>query len=127
MDYSLFFSTLIFGKLLVLWATVLLADHFLDFRFEYLWPVWVFVRSVYDSFKYQGMVRLPIFFKIPFICSGQSFIFLFTSTFNILGLLSIFRMHFFNFGHDVLLFHPYAMAFLPFKHLCMVTLRVADR
>ena len=28
------------------------------FRFEYLWPFWLLVRSIYDSFKYQGLVSL---------------------------------------------------------------------
>ena len=28
------------------------------FRFEYLWPFWLLVRSIYDSFKYQGLVRI---------------------------------------------------------------------
>ena len=54
--YILCFSTLVYVKLLLLWALVLLADHFLEFRFEYLWPFWLFLRSVYDSFKYQGLV-----------------------------------------------------------------------
>ena len=32
--------------------------HFeLPNRFEYLWPFWLLVRSIYDSFKYQGLVR----------------------------------------------------------------------
>ena len=35
---------------------MLFCDHFLEFRFEYLWPFWLFIRSVYDSFKYQGLV-----------------------------------------------------------------------
>lgn len=56
-------STLIYIKLLLLWALVLLADHFLEFRFEYLWPFWLFLRSVYDSFKYQGFA-----FSVFFIC-----------------------------------------------------------
>ena len=41
----------------------MLSDYFLDFRFEYLWPFWLFLRSVYDSFKYQGMA-----FSVFFIC-----------------------------------------------------------
>nr|KAG5705037.1 hypothetical protein BaRGS_018767 [Batillaria attramentaria] len=32
-----------------------MADFILEFRFEYLWPFWLLVRSVYDSFKYQGL------------------------------------------------------------------------
>lgn len=40
-----------------MWVLVLLADFVLEFRFEYLWPFWLFIRSVYDSFRYQGLVR----------------------------------------------------------------------
>ena len=42
----------------MIWALVLMADYILEFRFEYLWPFWLLVRSVYDSFKYQGLVSL---------------------------------------------------------------------
>lgn len=56
-------STLVYIKLLLLWGLVLLADHFLEFRFEYLWPFWLFLRSVYDSFKYQGLA-----FSVFFVC-----------------------------------------------------------
>lgn len=35
---------------------VILADFILEFRFEFLWPFWLLLRSVYDSFKYQGLV-----------------------------------------------------------------------
>lgn len=45
------------------WALVLLADFVLEFRFEYLWPFWLFIRSVYDSFRYQGLVCLLIYFS----------------------------------------------------------------
>ena len=56
--HIIIYSTLVYVKLLLLWALVLLADHFLEFRFEYLWPFWLFLRSVYDSFKYQGLVSI---------------------------------------------------------------------
>ncbi|XP_046407156.1 macoilin isoform X2 [Ischnura elegans] len=56
-------STLLYLKFLVLWALVLLADFILEFRFEFLWPFWMLVRSVYDSFKYQGLA-----FSVFFIC-----------------------------------------------------------
>lgn len=52
----LIFSTFLYLKFLVVWALVLLADFVLEFRFEYLWPFWLFIRSVYDSFRYQGLV-----------------------------------------------------------------------
>lgn len=55
------FSTLLYLKFLVLWALVILADFLLEFRFEFLWPFWLLLRSVHDSFKYQGLVRLLIF------------------------------------------------------------------
>ncbi|KAG9331021.1 hypothetical protein JZ751_020430 [Albula glossodonta] len=42
---------------------VLLADFVLEFRFEYLWPFWLFIRSVYDSFRYQGLA-----FSVFFVC-----------------------------------------------------------
>lgn len=55
-DLSVLFSTFLYLKFLVVWALVLLADFVLEFRFEYLWPFWLFIRSVYDSFRYQGLV-----------------------------------------------------------------------
>ncbi len=51
-----FLRSLVYAKLLLLWLIVLSADYFLEFRFEYLWPFWLFLRSVYDSYKYQGLV-----------------------------------------------------------------------
>ncbi|CDQ61245.1 unnamed protein product [Oncorhynchus mykiss] len=48
---------------LVVWVLVLLADFVLEFRFEYLWPFWLFIRSVYDSFRYQGLA-----FSVFFVC-----------------------------------------------------------
>lgn len=59
------FSTFLYLKFLVVWALVLLADFVLDFRFEYLWPFWLFIRSVYDSFRYQGLVSgLVLIFQL---------------------------------------------------------------
>ncbi|XP_056446429.1 macoilin-2 isoform X1 [Gadus chalcogrammus] len=56
-------STFLYLKFLVVWALVLLADFVLEFRFEYLWPFWLFIRSVYDSFRYQGLA-----FSVFFVC-----------------------------------------------------------
>lgn len=56
-------GSVVYGKLLLLWICVLAADYFLEFRFEYLWPAWLFMRSVYDSYKYQGLA-----FSVFFIC-----------------------------------------------------------
>ncbi|XP_048860661.1 macoilin-2 [Brienomyrus brachyistius] len=56
-------STFLYLRFVVVWALVLLADFVLEFRFEYLWPFWLFIRSVYDSFRYQGLV-----FSVFFVC-----------------------------------------------------------
>ncbi|MEQ2271913.1 Macoilin-2, partial [Xenotaenia resolanae] len=56
-------GTFLYLKFLVVWALVLLADFVLEFRFEYLWPFWLFMRSVYDSFRYQGLA-----FSVFFVC-----------------------------------------------------------
>lgn len=53
---------MVYLKFVMLWATVVLADYMLEFRFEFLWPFWMMLRSVYDSFKYQGLVS--IFFQL---------------------------------------------------------------
>ncbi|KAI5636575.1 macoilin family domain-containing protein [Phthorimaea operculella] len=56
-------NSLLYLKLMLVWATVVLADYMLEFRFEFLWPFWMMIRSVYDSFKYQGLA-----FSVFFIC-----------------------------------------------------------
>lgn len=48
---------------MILWALVILADFILEFRFEFLWPFYLLLRSVYDSFKYQGLA-----FSVFFVC-----------------------------------------------------------
>lgn len=61
---GLFFcSTILYLRFLVVWAMVILADFILEFRFEFLWPFYLLLRSVYDSFKYQGLA-----FSIFFVC-----------------------------------------------------------
>lgn len=47
----------------MLWVLVILADFILEFRFEFLWPFYLLLRSVYDSFKYQGVA-----FSVFFVC-----------------------------------------------------------
>lgn len=43
-------------KFLLLWIIVITADFITELRFEYCWPFWLLVRSVYDSYKYKGLV-----------------------------------------------------------------------
>uniref|UniRef100_A0A915KH95 Macoilin n=1 Tax=Romanomermis culicivorax TaxID=13658 RepID=A0A915KH95_ROMCU len=56
-------SGLIYMKILFVWAFVMMADFLLDFRFEYFWPSWLLLRSIYDSFRYQGVA-----FSVFFVC-----------------------------------------------------------
>lgn len=49
-------NTFLYMKFLILWAIVIIADFMLEFRFEFLWPFWLLLRSVHDSFKYKGLV-----------------------------------------------------------------------
>ncbi|XP_076307627.1 macoilin-like isoform X3 [Tachypleus tridentatus] len=58
---SIYGSTFLYLKFMLIWAFVLMADFILEFRFEYLWPFWLLLRSVYDSYKYQGLA-FSIFF-----------------------------------------------------------------
>lgn len=60
---SFYSSTFIYLKFLLVWAIMLTLDFILEFRFEYLWPFWLMINSVYDSFKYQGLA-----FSVFFIC-----------------------------------------------------------
>ncbi|GIX66536.1 hypothetical protein CEXT_19901 [Caerostris extrusa] len=68
--------TFLYVKFLVVWALVLLADFILEFRFEYLWPFWLLLRSVYDSFKYQGLAFSVFFVFIAFTSDMICFLFI---------------------------------------------------
>lgn len=56
-------SSYLHWKLVLGWLTIILLDSMVDFRFEYLYPAVMFIRSVYDSYKYQGLI-----FSLLFIC-----------------------------------------------------------
>jgi hypothetical protein len=45
-------------KFICIWGIIMAADYLLEFRFEFLWPFWLVLRSIYDSFKYQGLVSV---------------------------------------------------------------------
>lgn len=61
--FFFFFSTVLYMKFVFVWVVVIIADFLLEFRFEFLWPFYLLLRSVYDSFKYQGLA-----FSIFFVC-----------------------------------------------------------
>ena len=50
------YSSYLHWKLVLGWLTIILLDSMVNFRFEYLYPAVMFIRSVYDSYKYQGLV-----------------------------------------------------------------------
>ncbi|KAL4630570.1 macoilin-like [Arapaima gigas] len=54
-------SAYTFLKFMVVWVLVLLADFILEFRFEYLWPCWLFFGSVYTTFHCHGLVICVVF------------------------------------------------------------------
>ncbi|KAK1171784.1 macoilin-1-like isoform X1 [Acipenser oxyrinchus oxyrinchus] len=54
-------SAFAFLKFMVVWILVLLADFILEFRFEYLWPCWLFFGSVYTFFHCHGLVVCVVF------------------------------------------------------------------
>ena len=55
--YCVSSSSYMHWKLLACWLIFILLDTMADFRFEYVYPAFMFARSVYDSYKYQGVVR----------------------------------------------------------------------
>ncbi|XP_038058922.1 macoilin-like [Patiria miniata] len=59
-------STFLYLKFLAIWMFVLLLDFILEFRFEYLWPLWLLLRSIYDSYRYQGLAFSVVFIFIAF-------------------------------------------------------------
>lgn len=54
-------NTVLYMKFLVIWILVILADFILEFRFEFLWPFYLLLRSVYDSYRYQGVAFSVLF------------------------------------------------------------------
>ncbi|KAK9887915.1 hypothetical protein WA026_000218 [Henosepilachna vigintioctopunctata] len=69
-------STLLYLKFLCLWALVILADFILEFRFEFLWPLYLLLRSVYDSVRYQGLAFSVFFVCIAFTSDMLCFFFI---------------------------------------------------
>ena len=82
-------------------------------RFEYLWPFWLLVRSIYDSFKYQGLVR-----DTP--CWQSQF------SFHLLaGFFSFLHLHSPDQRHDLFPLHTCPLALLRCQHLRLGAVRLA--
>lgn len=110
---------------------VILADFILEFRFEFLWPFWLLLRSVYDSFKYQGLVSVDVAHvagsnAVAYYAKSHCLFSLFLSL-SLSGLLCIFYLYCTYVRHDLLLFHPCALAVFCCQHLCLGAIRLAHR
>ncbi|CAF3726199.1 unnamed protein product [Adineta steineri] len=64
---SIYGSALMYLKFICIWGVIMAADFLLEFRFEFLWPFWLVLRSICDSFKYQGLLFSIFFVFIAFI------------------------------------------------------------
>ena len=42
-----------------MWLIVIALDLALDFRLEFLWPCWMFLKRIFESFKYKNCVSRP--------------------------------------------------------------------
>eukprot|EP00794_Sanderia_malayensis_P000469 gene469-1113_t len=61
-------SWLLYLRFFIVWLLVITMDFLLEFRFEFLWPFWLLIRSIYDSFRYQGL-GLTILFFVVTLCA----------------------------------------------------------
>lgn len=46
------------------WGALLLINQSTEMRFEYFWPGWLFICSIHDSLKYQGLQYTIVFIVI---------------------------------------------------------------
>jgi len=69
-------SALMYLKFIFIWGIIMAADYLLEFRFEFLWPFWLVLRSIYDSFKYQGLLFSLLFVLIAFVADLVCYILL---------------------------------------------------
>ncbi|CAH8623882.1 unnamed protein product [Heterobilharzia americana] len=44
----------------MIWGVLLLINQSTDMRFEYFWPGWLFICSIHDSLKFQGMLSSEV-------------------------------------------------------------------
>ncbi|UJR38171.1 hypothetical protein I4U23_030847 [Adineta vaga] len=69
-------SAFMYLKFICIWGIIMAADFLLEFRFEFLWPFWLVLRSICDSFKYQGLLFSIFFVFIAFITDLTCYILL---------------------------------------------------
>ncbi|CAF1129201.1 unnamed protein product [Adineta ricciae] len=69
-------SAFMYLKFVCIWGIIMAADFLLEFRFEFLWPFWLVLRSICDSFKYQGLLFSIFFVFIAFVTDLTCYILL---------------------------------------------------
>ena len=47
-------------RVILMWIIVIALDLALDFRLEFLWPCWMFLKRIFESFKYKSCVSFSI-------------------------------------------------------------------
>lgn len=60
-------SWLLYARFFAVWLLVVTMDFILEFRFEFLWPFWLLIRSCYDSFRYQGLGLTVLFLSLTVV------------------------------------------------------------
>jgi hypothetical protein len=115
-------TTFVYLKFLLIWIFIMIADFMLEFRFEFLWPFWLLIRSLHDSFKYQGIVSDFNSFLLKMIYLTCNYI-----SFSFKDIFDFFRINSLFIRLDLLLVSAGTMVIFCCKHLCMGTIRVAYR
>lgn len=52
------YRLVVYVKLFILWLAVMGGDFILDFRLEYLYPMYLLLHNAYEAYKFQGVVSL---------------------------------------------------------------------
>eukprot|EP00118_Oscarella_pearsei_P000230 m.4478 g.4478 ORF g.4478 m.4478 type:complete len:572 (+) comp10815_c0_seq1:35-1750(+) len=55
-------------KVFLVWIIVLAIDYAVDFRIEFFWPLWLLIRTGFDSFRYQGVSFMVTFLFLVLLC-----------------------------------------------------------
>jgi len=69
-------SRLLYLRFFILWLLIITMDFMLEFRFEFLWPCWLLIKSSFDSFRYQGMGLTVLFLMVTLFSDVMFFFFL---------------------------------------------------
>ncbi|CAH8869785.1 unnamed protein product [Trichobilharzia szidati] len=131
----------------LIWGLLLFINRSTDMRFEYFWPGWLFICSIHDSMKFQGMqytivfiiivltVDLVCFFVVPatwvYICgSAYVWVYLLWHTDQGLCFLTLslcfvfvyFELHFYpkdiKSNQSIYLFRPFAAHSIGYSVVC---------